>query len=77
MRALPLALGDGTLRYPRGYTQGLHQSFWYAVRPCFAGLSRSYFIMAEREGYSPPIEPLAVSENRNHALLLVAEMPIG
>lgn len=35
-----------------GYTPGLHQSFWFAVRPCFTGLSRSRFIMAEREGFS-------------------------
>jgi hypothetical protein len=32
-----------------GYLRGQTRSFWRAVRPYFTGLSRSRFIMAERE----------------------------
>jgi len=45
---LPLAGQRGILGPARGYTKRL----WRAVRPYFTGLSRSRFIMAEREGFS-------------------------
>lgn len=37
---------------PRGHTR----SSWSAVRPYFTGLSRSRFIMAEREGFSARVQ---------------------
>ncbi|MBP1062722.1 hypothetical protein JOE51_004189 [Bradyrhizobium japonicum] len=69
---LKLAASHGRLDRPwtiRGYTRDL----WRAVRPDFAGLSRSRFSMAEREGLSSPLPRL----RKNRRKTRIPQKPVG
>jgi hypothetical protein len=55
--AFQLTRNRGRLVLPRGYTRGLHRLSGRARNPYFTGLSRSYFKVAEREGFEPLFTP--------------------